>query len=208
MTIQLRSQGIADGRLKYHADGKLLVDDMGTEILLSEVSSSFDENSKGKTSFDHHKAMFGLLTMVRTIAGLFKYSSFETFSKLKLHLIHTHDCAIRHWTMSTPAPGLYVLSKEQRVDIINESKKKKNSTVPFVNFNFTLASALEETMSILGNLKNEHGEKLQSLRFEPNTTHPSLLDHVRPQVVRLNENKHMAQVADDSPKSPVYIPNT
>lgn len=90
MTMQLQSQGITDGRLKYNADGKILVEDLSTEILLSEVSSSYGKNSKGKTSFDHHKAMFGLLAMIRTIAILYKYGSFETFSRLKLHFAHTH----------------------------------------------------------------------------------------------------------------------
>lgn len=95
MTMQLQSQGITDGRLKYNADGKILVEDLSTEILLSEVSSSYGENSKGKTSFDHHKAMFGLLAMIRTIASLYKYGSFETFSRLKLHFVHTHGRLIR-----------------------------------------------------------------------------------------------------------------
>lgn len=90
MIMQLQSQGITDGRLKYNADGKILVEDLSTEILLSEVSSSYGKNSKGKTSFDHHKAMFGLLAMIRTIAILYKYGSFETFSRLKLHFAHTH----------------------------------------------------------------------------------------------------------------------
>lgn len=90
MTMQLQSQGITDGRLKYNADGKILVGDLSTEILLSEVSSPYGENSKGKTSFDHHKVMFGLLAMIRTIASLYKYGSFETLSRLKLHFVHTH----------------------------------------------------------------------------------------------------------------------
>ncbi|KAI7852415.1 hypothetical protein BDC45DRAFT_443997 [Circinella umbellata] len=138
MTIQLRGQGMTDGRLKYHADGKICVDELGTEILLSEVSSSFDENTKGKISFDHHKAMFGLLVMLRTIAGFYQYASFETFTKLKLHFIHTHNRAIRHWSMSTPSPGLYVMDKEQKVDIIKDFNKKQNNAVSFVNFNITL----------------------------------------------------------------------
>lgn len=37
-------------------------------ILLSEVSSACTENNKAKTSFDHYKAMFGLI-MSKTIAG-------------------------------------------------------------------------------------------------------------------------------------------
>ncbi|KAI8363893.1 hypothetical protein BD560DRAFT_333803, partial [Blakeslea trispora] len=145
----LQSQGITDGRLKYNADGKILVEDL-TEILLSEVSSSYSENSKGKTSFDHYKAMFGLLVMIRTIASLYKYGSSETFSRLKLHLVHTHDKlvrtlfdsifdSIRHWTMSIPVPGVCMMNKEQRVGVIDEFRKQKNNTVHFVTFTLTLA---------------------------------------------------------------------
>ncbi|KAG1549892.1 hypothetical protein G6F49_009454 [Rhizopus delemar] len=159
MTMQLQSQGITDGRLKYNADGKILVEDLSTEILLSEVSSSYSKNSKGKTSFDHHKAMFGLLAMIRTIAILYKYGSFETFSRLKLHFAHTHDRTILHWTMSTPVPSVYVMNKEQRVGVIDEFRKQKNNTVHFVTFTLTLASALEETMGVLDVLKDEHDKK-------------------------------------------------
>ncbi|CEJ03243.1 hypothetical protein RMCBS344292_17231 [Rhizopus microsporus] len=207
MTMQLQSQGITDGRLKYNADGKILVEDLSTEILLSEVSSSYGENSKGKTSFDHHKAMFGLLAMIRTTASLYKYGSFETFSRLKLHFVHTHDRAIRHWTMPTPVPGVYVMNKEQRVGVIDEFRKQKNNTVHFVTFTLTLASALEETMGMLDVLKDEHDKKETERRFEKNVPCSSLLELVCPQIVRLNENKHMVQIADDGPKSPVYIPN-
>ncbi|KAL0135930.1 hypothetical protein V8B55DRAFT_1370118, partial [Mucor lusitanicus] len=105
--------------------------------MLSKVSSSYGENSKGKTSFDHHKAMFGLLAMTRTVASLYKYGSFETFSRLKLHFVHTHsklihtlfDSQFRHWTISTPVPGVYVMNKEQRVEVIDEYCKQKNNTV-------------------------------------------------------------------------------
>ncbi|KAG0166616.1 hypothetical protein DFQ30_006977 [Apophysomyces sp. BC1015] len=82
MTVQLKAQGIADKRLKYNGDGKILVNNIGTEVLLSEVSSAFAENNKAKTSFDHYKAMFGLLVMLRTLAGHYKHASFDTFKKL------------------------------------------------------------------------------------------------------------------------------
>ncbi|KAL7322607.1 hypothetical protein PS15p_211586 [Mucor circinelloides] len=68
MTVQLQDQRMTDGSPKYNADGKIMVEDLSTEILLFEVSSSYGENSKDKTSFEHHKAMFGLLAMIRTIA--------------------------------------------------------------------------------------------------------------------------------------------
>ncbi|CAO3612737.1 unnamed protein product [Mucor hiemalis] len=45
MTIQLKDQGITDKRLKYNADGTILLNRISTEILLSEVSSAFTENT-------------------------------------------------------------------------------------------------------------------------------------------------------------------
>ncbi|CEP14153.1 hypothetical protein [Parasitella parasitica] len=78
MTFQLKDQGITDKRLRYNADGTILCNNIATEVLLSEVSSAFAENDKGKTSFDHYKAMFGLLMMLRTLARKYKYASFNS----------------------------------------------------------------------------------------------------------------------------------
>lgn len=91
MTVQLKNQEITDKRLKYNADDTILFNRIPTEILLSEVSSAFAENNKAKTSFDHYKAMFGLMMMLKTIAGRYKYASFNTFKGLKVHFIHTHS---------------------------------------------------------------------------------------------------------------------
>lgn len=60
-----------------------------TEYPLSEVFSAFAENDKVKTSSDHYKAMFGLLMILKTNAKRYKYASFNTLKKLKIHFIHT-----------------------------------------------------------------------------------------------------------------------
>ncbi|KAI8391397.1 uncharacterized protein BYT42DRAFT_490602 [Radiomyces spectabilis] len=207
MTKQLRSQGIVDGRLKYNADGKIQLRGNGLELLLSEVSSSYGINDKGKTSFDHYKAMFGLLAMLRTIAAHHQYAEFATFSKFKVHFIHTHNRAIRHWTMFTPEPGLYVMNKEQKVDIVADFEQKETAIVPLINFTNTLAVSLVDTVDVLSTLAEEHGEVMKDTRFETQRRRPSLLQHIRPVIVRLNESKHTTDIADDGPKSPVYIPN-
>ncbi|KAL7320843.1 hypothetical protein PS15m_000690 [Mucor circinelloides] len=90
MTVQLKNQGITDKRLRYNADGTILFNRIPIEILLSEVSSAFAENNKARTSFDHYKAMFGLLMMLKTIVRRYKYASFNTFKGLKVHFIHAH----------------------------------------------------------------------------------------------------------------------
>jgi purine-cytosine permease-like protein len=43
-------------------------------------------------------------------------------------LVYIHhnliDRAMRHWTMSTPSPGLYLMLKEQTVDIMKDFRQK------------------------------------------------------------------------------------
>lgn len=62
-------------------------------------------------------------------------------------------------------------------------------------------------MGILDVLKDEHDKKETDRRFEKNVPCSSLLELLCPQIVWLNENKRMVQIADDGPKSSVYIPN-
>lgn len=91
MTIQLKQKGMNDGRYKYNADGTLIVNDLyAIEILLTEVLSGYGSNEADKISFDHYKAMFGMLAMLRTVAQLFDKVSFNTFTQLKIHFLHAH----------------------------------------------------------------------------------------------------------------------
>ncbi|CAO3613169.1 unnamed protein product [Mucor hiemalis] len=59
--------------------------------------------------------MFGLI-MLKTIAGKNNMLALMVLKLVKAHFIHTHNQAIRHWTMSTPSPGLFSMIKEQKVD--------------------------------------------------------------------------------------------
>lgn len=91
MTLQLKQEGMNDRRYKYNADGTLRVNDLSaTEILLTEVSSGYGSSDAGKISFDHYKAMFGMLAMIRTVAQLYNEATFNTFTKTKIHFIHAH----------------------------------------------------------------------------------------------------------------------
>ncbi|KAI9004826.1 hypothetical protein CLU79DRAFT_782583 [Phycomyces nitens] len=140
MTAQLQLKGINDHRYKYNSDGTLKANDFAyAEILLTEVSSGYGSNNAGKISFDHYKAMFGMLAMVRTVALGYNNASFNAFTKLKIHFLHAHGRSIRHWTMSTPAPGIYIMTKEQRVDVPVSFSEKDITLDPFLCFFKTLA---------------------------------------------------------------------
>ncbi|KAI9313576.1 hypothetical protein BX666DRAFT_1864022 [Dichotomocladium elegans] len=194
-----------DRRYKYNADGTLRANDLSSpEILLTEVSSGYGSNDAGKISFDHYKAMFGMLAMMRTLAQLYDKASFKTFSNVKIHFLHAHGHSIRHWSMSTQAPGLYIMNKEQRVDVPIRFSEKDITLLPFICFFKTLAAACEETLSVLKELKKEHKTILRSKDKE----RENLCRIVDPVIIRLNEGKHASIVAEHGPasvpSSPIY----
>lgn len=68
MTEQLSKQGLLDNRFKYYADGKVRINADKQELLLLEVSSALGQATQDKIAFDHTKAMFGLLAILKTLA--------------------------------------------------------------------------------------------------------------------------------------------
>lgn len=82
MTEQLSKQGLLDNRFKYYADGKVRINADKQEVLLLEVSSALGLATQDKIAFDHTKAMFGLLAMLKTLACKYSHGSFESFKKL------------------------------------------------------------------------------------------------------------------------------
>lgn len=90
MTLQCQ-KGLTNSHYRYKADGIIISDkDFDLEILLIEVSNAFNSTGNTKISFDHHKAMFGMLTMIRTIAFKYNKASPDTLKKLKIHFLHAH----------------------------------------------------------------------------------------------------------------------
>lgn len=90
MTERLSKQGLLDNRFKYYADGKVRINADKQEPLLLEVSSALGRATQDKIAFDHTKAMFGLLAILKTLACKYSHGSFESFKKIKIHFIHVH----------------------------------------------------------------------------------------------------------------------
>lgn len=88
MASELEKEVQMDGRYKYYADGVLQVNSL--EILIMEVSSTYDRVKNIKSTFNYYKAMFGALSIMKHIATKYKYALFDTFKALKIHFIHVH----------------------------------------------------------------------------------------------------------------------
>lgn len=71
----------ADGIIKLYSLREL-------EVLLLETSSYFGSKDKTKASFDHHKGLFGALSMLKTIADEFYLGIAEVLSRVKVLFVH------------------------------------------------------------------------------------------------------------------------
>lgn len=54
------------------------------------------------------------------------------------HVSRSQGRAIRHWTMSVPSANVYVMYKEQRVDVPRVFLQKKSKLLPLMLFHLDL----------------------------------------------------------------------
>ena len=77
----------------YKADGIIYFKEI--EIFLMENSGSYGNCTKHKASGDHHKAVYGVLGMLKTIADTYRFATFDTFQKLKVFFLQTRGRSIK-----------------------------------------------------------------------------------------------------------------
>lgn len=149
MMVQLIKEGLLDNHFKCHADGNIRINADKQELLIPEIASSLYQATQDKISFDDLKAMFGMLTVLKTLAGKQDYGSFESFKKIKIHFIHYSnnsnlhdfgliDYVIRHWTMMPPEPGVHIMTKEQRATMPVDIRNMAEELVPHVRLHLNL----------------------------------------------------------------------
>lgn len=86
MSKQLKANGISvNEKSCYETDGLLsLFGIKKLELLLVETSGHFGNTDQAKVKFDHHKAVFGLLSMLKIIADAFYLASVQKFSTIQV----------------------------------------------------------------------------------------------------------------------------
>ncbi|KAI9272533.1 hypothetical protein BY458DRAFT_474085 [Sporodiniella umbellata] len=93
MTKQLKRIGtFVDNRYVYKADSVVRLQGAhDIEICVIEVSNEYLNQDNRKIYFDHHKANYGCLAMLKTIADQYKYVSVDIFEQLKVYFVHIAD---------------------------------------------------------------------------------------------------------------------
>lgn len=79
----------SDESTLYKADGIISLYDFNrVEVLLLETSGHFGSTDNPKSSFNHHKGLFGSLSMLKAVADNYLFETLETFKNLKVFFIH------------------------------------------------------------------------------------------------------------------------
>ncbi|KAI7847468.1 hypothetical protein BDC45DRAFT_491661 [Circinella umbellata] len=127
----------------YNADAILRATDIGNaEICLLETSSAFDKAGRPKISFDHHKAMFGLLSMIKSIAQEYHHATYKELKKMKFIFIHAHGDSIRVWSLYSPEAGVYIMNKEFKMPSPVLFEKKEEHLYDFLEGSWKLTVSI------------------------------------------------------------------
>lgn len=79
--------GPASSRAPYYADGVVrLANKSNTEICLLETSKA----TRAKNSFDHHKGMFAILSMLKRVPNQYAMAEYTHLSSLDIYFLHAH----------------------------------------------------------------------------------------------------------------------
>ena len=75
----------------YKADGVIRVNGIKKlEIVLFETSGGIQGGTDRKKTFDFHKGMFGLVSMMKALADTYQYATYKSICNVKLYFVHVH----------------------------------------------------------------------------------------------------------------------
>lgn len=125
-----------DGLIKVFGFKKL-------ELLVLETSGPYENTDRVKLKFDHHKGMFGMLAMLKTIADEYHFASVENFSKFKVFFLNGADKELHLWSISFKEEGIFDLWREATLEIKPEFEEVGEYMPQLVQFFWTMKRLMQ-----------------------------------------------------------------
>lgn len=124
-----------DKRHGYNADSVLRVrSHSNLEVFIAEVSSRFMQTDKSKHSTDHHKGMFGLLSMAKAIADNYKHATLATFQDQKVFFLQAYNDSLYLWSLKCVESNLYCPFRERKVRAPYSFANRMDNVLYFILF--------------------------------------------------------------------------
>ncbi|KAG1558248.1 hypothetical protein G6F49_004678 [Rhizopus delemar] len=200
MTKQLKRKGsFVDHRFIYKADGVVRLQEAhDIEICLVEASGKYLNQETRKIHFDHHKANYGCLAMLKTIADQYKYASVDVFEQLKIYFVHAADNKIKLWSLSYQ-DEVFHFWREGVLNIEPKFEDKEMYQQDAINYYWTFKCKLEETLDIIKKIQVSHKSNIKKNRYNSGETPKSLSEIINPSIIKLTENDHKKGMTDLGP---------
>ncbi|KAL1933418.1 hypothetical protein VTP01DRAFT_7508 [Rhizomucor pusillus] len=116
------------------------------EILILETSNALDATTPTKRAFDFHKAMFGAVAMLKSIADKYKYADFSVFSALKIYFLHVADAEIRLWSVQN-FQKIFLVVREKKSGVPS-SEDDEDTLFAYIEF-FWILKNISKTLETL-----------------------------------------------------------
>ncbi|KAG1176736.1 hypothetical protein G6F46_002079 [Rhizopus delemar] len=194
MSEQLKELGnIQDDRDRYMADGIVrLYGYKSLEVVLLETSRHFGCTDKAKICFDHHKGLFGLLAMLKSIADVYHEGTMKTFRCVKVFFVHAAEETLYLWSLRFEPEGpVYELWLEDMLLIRPDIEDKLEALPAFINFFWNFKCLLSESISNISQLKKENAAALVKSRFKA-VEFGSLSSMINASILKLTEEEDKA----------------
>ncbi|KAG2236613.1 hypothetical protein INT48_000168, partial [Thamnidium elegans] len=161
------------------------------EVLLLETSHHFGCKDKTKASFDHHKGLFGALSMLTTIADEFYLGTMEVFSRVKVLFVHAADTTAYVWSLRYVEEGpAYELWLGGFFDLDIKFDHATEKLLKALNFYWTMKCLLQETVDAIRELEVEHKKMFPD---------DNLSSTVNPSIMKLTEAEDKAGMGEMGP---------
>ncbi|KAI8097849.1 uncharacterized protein B0P05DRAFT_601512 [Gilbertella persicaria] len=204
MSRQLKKSNLyVDDKCQYKSDGLVkLFGFKELEVLVLETSGNFINKDKSKINFDHHKAVFGNLSMLKNIADDYAFASIEQFLKVKVFFIQAADTELHLWSVCYKKEGIFDLWRECYLQIMPDFQDKQDFVPSLIQFFWQLKHTVEESVSSIASLIEEHSTTKAKYRYS--NERPVLLNEViSPIILKLTKEDDVHGMLN---LGPVYSP--
>ncbi|KAI9478737.1 MAG: hypothetical protein EXX96DRAFT_482828 [Benjaminiella poitrasii] len=203
MSTQLKAAGIiVNDKSCYKTDGLLsLFATRNVELLLVETSDHLGSSDQVKIKFDHHKAMFGLLSMIKTVAGEYQYASLEQFSTCKFFYLHGAGKDLQLWSLIYQE-GVFDFWLEATVHILPKFEDVDTFLPELVEFFWLVKGLLNEAVKNVESLREEHLCALRKNKFQLSKL-TNLNSFVNPVIMKLTQQQDILGIGS---LGPMYSP--
>lgn len=122
----------------YNADGVIIDNEYGFELMLLETSGAYGECTPLKKNTDHVKATYGLIALLHAVVHKYCFADFKIFKKLKVYFVHAAGQKMRLWTLNLAASKLYILNRQRSCKIPVKSENCREDFTNVVNMMWEL----------------------------------------------------------------------